>query len=328
MARAEGSCPSSQAVGDGCGESQVVLQLVNLDGRAVIRGVDGVARLRLPLGFALRSTVAYAWSEGPNPVPGATPARQPLSRTPPLNGTVELSWRDRPLGILVGAALRWQTLQDRLAPAGHLRSEDPRGRHPRLRRRRSARGLPLAAICARQPRARKCRRHALPDPRLRRERARPQPQGPSRVRVLSPRPPLAHDDRATSSTRAPRRTSVRRGQRRDRDGRLTGRGRAGAAVGLRRRPLSRALDRRGVDGARGARRRDAPRVSPQRRGVAGAQPQPARGDPRPRAPAARGLGQQLAPHPAAHRRVRRGARARRRGRVRERRLHGRRQGHS
>ena len=105
-------CPQGSA---GCGASQTVFQLVNLAEPALIRGLDGVVRLILPAGFGLRTTLAYTWGEGPNPVGGGIPSRLPLSRIPPLNGAVEFTWRSRKLGIFSGAGLRWARAQTRLA---------------------------------------------------------------------------------------------------------------------------------------------------------------------------------------------------------------------
>jgi iron complex outermembrane receptor protein/hemoglobin/transferrin/lactoferrin receptor protein len=79
-----------------------------------------MALARLPAGFALRATLAWAWGEGPNPAERPddpdVPYEEtlPLSRVPPLNGTVELRWRSA-IGFYAGAALRWALMQDRLA---------------------------------------------------------------------------------------------------------------------------------------------------------------------------------------------------------------------
>lgn len=97
----------------GCAGSRAAFQLTNLDGRAILRGFDGAIRLLLPAGFGLRATLAYAWGDGNNPVPGASPTRIPLSRVPPLNGTAEVSWRRA--GFYSAAVLRWARLQSRLA---------------------------------------------------------------------------------------------------------------------------------------------------------------------------------------------------------------------
>ena len=95
-------------------------QLVNLDGPATVAGLE------LAIGgeyrrITGRATLGYAHGSGPNPE--ERPAdpnipyleRVPLSRIPPLGGTVELrhGW-DRGY---VGAGLRWSTAQTRLAPS-------------------------------------------------------------------------------------------------------------------------------------------------------------------------------------------------------------------
>ncbi len=113
----------------GCAGSKAAFVLANLDGRAVLRGFDGAVRLFLPAGFGLRATIAYAWGEGPNPVPGGRPARLPLSRVPPLNGSAEVSWR-HPTGFYAATALRWARLQDRLALADLSDQRIPRGGTP------------------------------------------------------------------------------------------------------------------------------------------------------------------------------------------------------
>ncbi len=104
-----------------CVNSWNRFQLVNASDPSLILGVEAMAYLRLPWGFAIRATLAYAWGEGPNPgEPPSNPGiewddRVPLSRIPPLNGTVELFWRWRRTGLFAGAGLRWATAQDRLA---------------------------------------------------------------------------------------------------------------------------------------------------------------------------------------------------------------------
>lgn len=112
----------------GCAGSRAAFQLTNLDGRSTIRGFDGVIRLLLPAGFGLRATLAYAWGEGPNPVQGATPTRIPLSRVPPLNGSVEASWRRA--GFYLAAGLRWARKQDRLAISDRSDDRIPIGGTP------------------------------------------------------------------------------------------------------------------------------------------------------------------------------------------------------
>jgi iron complex outermembrane receptor protein/hemoglobin/transferrin/lactoferrin receptor protein len=115
---ADDECPN-----DDCRASWFRYKLVNLPGQAEILGAEGTALARLPGGVRLRATVAYAIGDGQNPAERPEdPAeaaeyeeRVPLSRIPPLNGTVEAVWRGA-WGGYAGAGLRWATEQDRLAP--------------------------------------------------------------------------------------------------------------------------------------------------------------------------------------------------------------------
>ncbi len=108
-------------------------QLVNLAGPATVRGVDGVI-VAERAGVRARATLGYARGEGPNPEPRpsdpaiAYSATVPLSRVPPLNGTVELA---RALGgVDAAVALRWATRQDRLAPSDRGDPRIPAGGTP------------------------------------------------------------------------------------------------------------------------------------------------------------------------------------------------------
>lgn len=107
--RTAADCPDSNL---GCRNSWSVLQLVNVDGTAVIRGVEAIARVDLPHGIWLRSTIA--WARGDEPAPSGDGGRQPVSRVPPLNGTGEVGW-EHDSGVWLGGAVRWATLQDRLS---------------------------------------------------------------------------------------------------------------------------------------------------------------------------------------------------------------------
>lgn len=117
-----------------CGSSWSRFQLVNLPGEAVIWGAEGSVKLKLPAGFSVRSTLSYAWGDGPNPQERpadptlAYEERVPLSRIPPLNGSVEALWRG--YGAWFGAAMRWATLQDRLALGDISDERIPRGGTP------------------------------------------------------------------------------------------------------------------------------------------------------------------------------------------------------
>ncbi len=98
-----------------------------------MRGVDGVI-VAERAGVRARATLGYARGEGPNPEPRpsdpaiAYSATVPLSRVPPLNGTVELA---RALGgVDAAVALRWATRQDRLAPSDRGDPRIPAGGTP------------------------------------------------------------------------------------------------------------------------------------------------------------------------------------------------------
>jgi iron complex outermembrane receptor protein/hemoglobin/transferrin/lactoferrin receptor protein len=102
-------CPPSDAQ---CAGYSTRLQLVNSPAPSYLAGFEAALRVRLPLGLSAAATVAYAWGEGPNPLDPS--ARVPLSRMPPLQGTVEARW-GHASGFYVGAALRWATDQTRLS---------------------------------------------------------------------------------------------------------------------------------------------------------------------------------------------------------------------
>jgi iron complex outermembrane receptor protein/hemoglobin/transferrin/lactoferrin receptor protein len=103
-----------------CDSSWSRLQLINLNGEAVIWGAEGGLKVFLPYKLQLGATMGYAWGESPNPLPRLEGAAEiyeetvPISRIPPLNGTVEALWR-APRGLYAGAALRWAGEQTRLA---------------------------------------------------------------------------------------------------------------------------------------------------------------------------------------------------------------------
>lgn len=130
--RNEEDCPVGLS---SCRAAWTRYQLINLPGEATIDGIEGSARAWLPLGFSLRTTVAFTRGEAPNveprPTSSATPyeERVPLSRIPPLNGTVLMRWQS-PIGLYVGAGLRWATAQDRLAPTDLSDARIPLGGTP------------------------------------------------------------------------------------------------------------------------------------------------------------------------------------------------------
>jgi iron complex outermembrane receptor protein/hemoglobin/transferrin/lactoferrin receptor protein len=109
-------CPPDDFV---CRNAWTRLQLVNLPGEAVILGTEGSVRWSPHERVGLTATASYAWSEGPAPASradedGEGEGREPLSRTPPLNGTFEALWKPWG-GLYLGAGVRWATAQDRLA---------------------------------------------------------------------------------------------------------------------------------------------------------------------------------------------------------------------
>ncbi len=111
-------CPPSSAA---CGASWFRYQLVNAVGLSEVRGVEGSVRARLPSGFGARATAAYTWGQGP--------AQVPLSRIPPANGHLELSWR-HDFGFTGAAVLRWAGPQTRLALADLSDARIPLGGTP------------------------------------------------------------------------------------------------------------------------------------------------------------------------------------------------------
>jgi iron complex outermembrane receptor protein/hemoglobin/transferrin/lactoferrin receptor protein len=131
--RTADECPEGDP---GCMASQTRFQLVNLDGRAIIQGVEGDLRVYLPLDLHARATISFARGEGPNPVPRPTDPnasyrdRLPLSRIPPLHGTVEAGWRSSRFGFHLIGALRWATAQTRLALADQADARIPEGGTP------------------------------------------------------------------------------------------------------------------------------------------------------------------------------------------------------
>jgi iron complex outermembrane receptor protein/hemoglobin/transferrin/lactoferrin receptor protein len=111
-------CPPSTPQ---CSASWFRYQLVNQPGLSEVRGVEGAARVRLPLGFGVRGSASYTW--------GAGPTQLPLSRIPPANGTVELTWRHDG-GVWLAGVMRWAGPQTRLAVADLSDARIPLGGTP------------------------------------------------------------------------------------------------------------------------------------------------------------------------------------------------------
>lgn len=131
--RTRDQCPTSVTQ---CVNSWSRFQLVNATSPSFILGTGATMLIRIPGGFSVRSTISYAFGEGPNP--GDPPSdpdvewndRVPLSRIPPLNGTAELRWHWREIGIWASAGLRWALIQDRLALSDESDERIPIGGTP------------------------------------------------------------------------------------------------------------------------------------------------------------------------------------------------------
>ncbi len=133
VVRETADCPPQTPA---CGASRNPFQLVNLAGEAWLLGAEGALDWRPVRGLALRATVSWAWGEGPNPggrivdpaLLGAE--RLPLSRVPPLHGTLEARYRDASSGLWGGAGLQWALAQRRLAVSDRSDPRIPAGGTP------------------------------------------------------------------------------------------------------------------------------------------------------------------------------------------------------
>lgn len=110
-----------------CEASRTRFSLVNVPGLSTVLGAEASATLRLPEGITIRGAVSYAWGEGPSPI---DEGRVPMSRIPPLHGSLEARWRHVETGIYAGAALRWSAAQTRLAPSDLADARIPAGGTP------------------------------------------------------------------------------------------------------------------------------------------------------------------------------------------------------
>ncbi len=117
-ARDAADCPPNTSQ---CNASWSRFQLVNTPGLSTVHGFEGGLEVEVIDDLKVRTTIAYAIGSQPNVAPEPTnpdtpyDERVPLSRIPPLNGTAEVGWQ-HPLGFWLGGALRWATMQERLAP--------------------------------------------------------------------------------------------------------------------------------------------------------------------------------------------------------------------
>jgi len=118
-----------------CNASWSRFQLINARAPSMLYGLEGSARVRLPAGLLAQAGVSWAWGEGPNLAdPPSNPdvaysPRVPLSRVPPLNGTLEVLWA-HPSGLSASTGLRWARAQERLAVADRSDARIPLGGTP------------------------------------------------------------------------------------------------------------------------------------------------------------------------------------------------------
>ena len=111
MERRRGDCPESDLE---CGATDLVVMLDQDSGTAGIHGVELSGWLRPGWGVSLRGTASYAVGDR-DTSHGGVSTREPISRIPPLNGTIEARWSARESGLYAGTSLRWARDQTRLS---------------------------------------------------------------------------------------------------------------------------------------------------------------------------------------------------------------------
>jgi outer membrane receptor protein involved in Fe transport len=111
-----------------CVASSTRLQLVNVREPAWVLGGEGALRVRAFGRLDASATVSFAWGESPSPLEAGMP-RLPMSRVPPLQGTVEARWSVSRESC-VGAAFRWAADQTRLAYQDTIDPRIPSGGTP------------------------------------------------------------------------------------------------------------------------------------------------------------------------------------------------------
>jgi len=113
--RGADTCPPESPA---CLASNARYQLVNAQGASWLLGSEAVLRFRPLHPLSLQTTLSWVWGDSPHPAlqtnPRVTPRRMPLSRLPPLHGSLEANWQF-PFGLQLGSALRWALSQTRLA---------------------------------------------------------------------------------------------------------------------------------------------------------------------------------------------------------------------
>jgi iron complex outermembrane receptor protein/hemoglobin/transferrin/lactoferrin receptor protein len=108
-----------------CAMSTTRLALINVREPAWVLGAEGALRVRIAGRFEGATMVSYAWGEAPSPLESGAP-RLPMTRVPPLQGTVEARFSVS-REAYVGAAFRWATAQTRLAYQDTLDPRIPAG---------------------------------------------------------------------------------------------------------------------------------------------------------------------------------------------------------
>jgi outer membrane receptor protein involved in Fe transport len=122
--RSQADCPPETPQ---CGTSKRRVQLVNVAGVSRIDGVELWGRAHVSRLATVTATVSYAYGEGPSPSAPDNPdaPREPLSRIPPLNGTIDARV-GRPDGVFGGAGFRWAREQTRLSTTDYGDARIPR----------------------------------------------------------------------------------------------------------------------------------------------------------------------------------------------------------
>ncbi len=116
-----------------CLASRNQLQLINADAQSYIVGTEGAFTAYPHDTLTLRSTLSYAHGDSPNVGSRAGDSfgtRVPISRIPPLQGTVEARFAWEPWRLTTSAALRWSLAQRRLAPSDLTDTRIPLGGTP------------------------------------------------------------------------------------------------------------------------------------------------------------------------------------------------------
>ena len=113
-------CPQGLSA-ESCAASWSRYQLVNATSLSVMQGVEGALKWIPWPWLRVQMTATFANGEGPNPggavafkTTRETAPRVPLSRVPPMNGTMDIR-ASLPKGFFAGTSLRWALLQSRLA---------------------------------------------------------------------------------------------------------------------------------------------------------------------------------------------------------------------